>query len=926
MSEVLQIESLEARNLLTTFYADDSYFIENDQGASGLDAGDTVTFAHNEPGEVTGLIFGTDAFSTIQEAVDASTLNNTVLVGTGTFHENVTIDHGLTLQSTQGRSETTIIGSESYGSELGTIYVAPETEESYDIIYIGDPIANSEVGFTIVGFDSSDPSIEKAAVYIKALQDNQYLGIGIVDSEIVADGEAGFINESLDGINATLRIGLEHNIFSGKTFTGDEPAGSDFEQQYTLANVPRKLIDIRGYTVGASFFKNIITGTSGGFNEFGEQGNTLVSIEATPIGPWPYFTENEFRGSTTGTSSVLQLPHPSYFDNAQNNLFDDAGLTPSVRWLTSALPVDPVNDREFYSFIGNNTFQSRAYAFSAEAVFLTDDLQDAVNNEVTYYLAAKGPFTGDLELHPEDLTFYGGEFHLLGTLNITASDIFLSLEDSTLEGLIFGEDTKTNFVPTEFYSPSSALLVEGIVQIASTAELELAFSPYDPEIGSSFVLVDNDGTDPVEGRFAGLPQGGFFPEVYVGDALLQIDYFGGDGNDIVVTFVGNDSFFIAGADAGGGPHVRILDEEGVEVHSFFAYDPSFTGGVRVATGDVNGDGILDFITAPGAGGGPHVKVFDGSTFELIEGPLGEFYAFDPMFTGGVFVASGDVNGDGFDDVIVSAGAGGGPHVKVYSGADGALLADFFAYDSTFTGGVKVAAGDIDNDGMEEVVTSPGAGGASHVRVFDGTSGDQVTDGVDEFYAYDPSFLGGNYIAVGDVDADGFGDLITGAGEGGGPHIKVFSGKTGAVLHDFYAYDPSFLGGVRVAGFDLNQDGFADILTSAGTGGGPHVKAFDGQTLEELSNLYAFDPSFSGGAFIAGTHSSSPAPMPFLAPFSSELEYEPEGEDSSEYHEESTVYYYHLAYDRAKMEYLEALETFYSKSEEIDKLFSGLGIR
>src|SRR5262249_36458394 len=176
---------------------------------------------------------------------------------------------------------------------------------------------------------------------------------------------------------------------------------------------------------------------------------------------------------------------------------------------------------------------------------------------------------------------------------------------------------------------------------------------------------------------------------------------------------------VTGAGAGGGPQVRVFDAESLAPKfSFFAYDAAFTGGVRVAVADVNGDGNLDIIAAPGPGGGPNVRVFDGTNGTL----LSNFMAFDPGFTGGVNVAAGDVDADNRADIICGPDSGGGPTVSVFRALDGKLLRTFLAYDPNFTGGVRVAAGDFDRTGLADVVTAPGPGGGPNVQVLDLHSG------------------------------------------------------------------------------------------------------------------------------------------------------------------------------------------------------------
>lgn len=122
----------------------------------------------------------------------------------------------------------------------------------------------------------------------------------------------------------------------------------------------------------------------------------------------------------------------------------------------------------------------------------------------------------------------------------------------------------------------------------------------------------------------------------------------------------------------------------------------------------------------------------------------------PAFLGGVSVAAGDTNGDGYIDLVTGAGAGGGPHVRVLSGKDGTDLASFFAFDESFRGGVNVAVGDVTGDGTADVVTGAGPGGGPHVRVFDGRTFQSVAS----FFAYADGFIGGVNVATADLDRDG----------------------------------------------------------------------------------------------------------------------------------------------------------------------------
>src|SRR5262249_33864266 len=119
--------------------------------------------------------------------------------------------------------------------------------------------------------------------------------------------------------------------------------------------------------------------------------------------------------------------------------------------------------------------------------------------------------------------------------------------------------------------------------------------------------------------------------------------------------------FAVGSDAGAPQRVQIYDSQtGHLMCKFFAFDPNFTGGVLVRYVTVSS----------GPGGPTQVKVIDGTKFNQLQANgeiansalLASFDAYDPTFTGGVNIAVGNINGDKNLDLITAAGAGGGPHV------------------------------------------------------------------------------------------------------------------------------------------------------------------------------------------------------------------------------------------------------------------------
>jgi hypothetical protein len=289
---------------------------------------------------------------------------------------------------------------------------------------------------------------------------------------------------------------------------------------------------------------------------------------------------------------------------------------------------------------------------------------------------------------------------------------------------------------------------------------------------------------------------------------------------------------------------RVTD--GSLITEFSPY-PGYTDGVSVAVGDVAHDGFPDLVTGATVGN-PNVKVFKGFDFQnnlfnpnnLDPSVLVSFFPYAVSFNVGANVAVGDIENDGYADIVTGATAGN-PDVRVYSSKDIAqgtfdpnghsLRAQWFPYALQFNVGANVAAGDIEHDGFADVVTGATAGNPD-VRVY---SGKDIAQGTFEpngaslraqFFPFALQFNVGAFVAVGDVNTDGYADVITGASTGN-PQVNVYSGQaiaagtfdpTTSQLSTFFAFQLGTNTGVSVASARFTNTGQFQVLAGQTTGG------------------------------------------------------------------------------------------------------------
>jgi subtilisin family serine protease len=252
---------------------------------------------------------------------------------------------------------------------------------------------------------------------------------------------------------------------------------------------------------------------------------------------------------------------------------------------------------------------------------------------------------------------------------------------------------------------------------------------------------------------------------------------------------------VVGAAVGEEPKIRILSSQGKLLGEFLAADKKFRGGLNVALIDLDNSGAKKIIVAPASGGSPQIKIFD------YQGNLkSQFLAAPKDWRGGFTVGAGDIDGKGLPKIVIGFGAKSEPQVRIFN-TEGKLISAFLAYEKSFRGGVNVAVANLDgrkDHNKAEIIVTPGTGRDPEVKIYNNRA--QLKN---KFLAYGKSWQGGVNLSAGDINSDGVAEIIMSAYSGAAPHVRVFN-ISGIILESFYAYDQAFNGGVNAGIIRINN--------------------------------------------------------------------------------------------------------------------------
>jgi len=333
---------------------------------------------------------------------------------------------------------------------------------------------------------------------------------------------------------------------------------------------------------------------------------------------------------------------------------------------------------------------------------------------------------------------------------------------------------------------------------------------------------------------------------FTGGISVGIGDLGGDGSNEIVT----------GSGIGSAPEVKIFRTDGSLIRTITAYASNMDKGVNVAVGDIDGNGRDEIITAPRTGDGPQVRIFNGWGQSIY---TTGFYVYDTSFQGGVNITACDIDGNGRDEIITGPGQNSGPQVRVFNYRGVWTGVDYYPFSDSDRGGVTVGCANVDGGKEEEIITAMQSNSQNWIKVYKGDKNKTV---VGLFRGWPEDTKTGVNVAGGDVDGDGMDEVVASVYQSGGPQVKMFEAYGTEVNPGFFAFEQDFTGGVNIAVGQTNKSGRDEIIVA------PSKPKPEGRTdveryvMVDLSEqrLYAYHEGYLENTFLISSGLTGPTPV------------------------------------------------------------------